>query len=80
MTDQDSTSRDEGVALATELRSIAEALVVVELAPEDVAEARRLAIAMRERLAGPLRRRWYDADDRPRTSSTVIGTGEFAIM
>ncbi len=63
MTDQDSMSRDEGVALATELRSIAEALIVTELAPEDLAEAHRLAIAMRERLAGPRRRRWYDADD-----------------
>ena len=55
--------RGESAALATELRNIAEALAVGELAPEDVAEARRLATAMRERLAGPLRKRWYDGKD-----------------
>jgi acyl-coenzyme A thioesterase PaaI-like protein len=69
MTERDSTSEDDGLALATELRSIAEALAVAELAPEDLAEARRLASAMRKRLAGPRRPRWYDGDDpNPHTS------------
>ncbi|MBW2361088.1 MAG: PaaI family thioesterase [Deltaproteobacteria bacterium] len=61
MTDRDSTSREEGLALATELRHIAEALVVADLEPEDVAAAHRLATALRERLTGPRRPRWYDA-------------------
>jgi acyl-coenzyme A thioesterase PaaI-like protein len=65
MTQQDPDARspawqEAGAALADELRGITEALAVRELRREDLLEAAELARALRRRLEGPRRTRWYD--------------------
>ena len=50
------------VALADELRAITVALVSREVAPEAVAAALPLARALREKLQGPPRARWWQQD------------------
>ena len=52
---------DGALELVSELRGINEALAVNELSAQEVAEAARLAREIRALLAGPPRRRWYDA-------------------
>jgi hypothetical protein len=53
---------DAAVALAEDLRHVNAALALHEVAPEQLAEAGRLAHRLRELLEGPRRRRWYDHD------------------
>ena len=55
--------RAQASALSDELRAIAEALCVREVSRERLAEATALARDLRERLSGPPRARWYDADE-----------------
>jgi acyl-coenzyme A thioesterase PaaI-like protein len=50
------------VALADELRAITVALVSREVAPAAVAEALPIARALREKLTGPLRARWWEQE------------------
>lgn len=54
--------RERASQLTAELRAIVEALCERELGEAQLAEAAQLARALRERLAGPRRARWYDAD------------------
>lgn len=49
-------------ALANELREIATILADCEVTPEAAAEALPLARALRERIAAPRRKRWYELD------------------
>ena len=51
-----------GRELADQLRSIAEALAVAEVAPQALSESARLARQIRDNLAGARRPRWYDGD------------------
>jgi hypothetical protein len=53
---------DAAVALANELREVNAALALHELSPAQLAEAARLAQALRAALAGPRRAGWYDFD------------------
>lgn len=48
--------------LTGELRAIIGELSVVELTPEDLGEALQLARSLRQRVRGPPRSRWYDAE------------------
>ena len=59
----------KAVALADELRAVATALADLEIPAEAVAEALLHARALRERLAGPRRERWYDLDPASPTAS-----------
>jgi acyl-coenzyme A thioesterase PaaI-like protein len=69
MNDRDTPSLAENRALVSELRDIAETLAVADVAPDCVAEARRLASALRAQLSGPPRPRWYHAEEaNPGTS------------
>jgi acyl-coenzyme A thioesterase PaaI-like protein len=52
----------DAAALADELRAITVALVSREVAPGAVAEALPLARALREKLQGPLRARWWEQE------------------
>ena len=56
---------EPAVALADELRHIAELLNVTEPADEVVTEAHELARTIRERLDGPRQPRWYEGSVRP---------------
>jgi hypothetical protein len=53
---------DVAAALAEDLRRVNAALALHELAPEQLAEAARLAHALRGALEGPRRAPWYDHD------------------
>jgi hypothetical protein len=53
---------DAAVALAEDLRHVNVALALHEIAPEQLAEAGRLAHRLRALLEGPRRPRWYDHD------------------
>jgi acyl-coenzyme A thioesterase PaaI-like protein len=50
-------------ALSREIRAVVEALAACDIDPEDVTAATELARALRRRLEGPRRPRWYDAGD-----------------
>ena len=50
-------------ALSDEIRAIVDAIAAREVALEDLAAATQLARALRRRLDGPRRARWYDAGE-----------------
>jgi len=52
----------QAAELVAELRAISEALAVNQIDTAALADATQLARRLRQRLAGPRRRRWYDED------------------
>jgi acyl-coenzyme A thioesterase PaaI-like protein len=62
MAEAAANGEDVANALAEDLRRVNAALALHELAPAQLAEAARLAHALRAALKGPRRPRWYDYD------------------